>query len=65
MQKHLLIRAQQGPMIGGSLFETREGCLLEETLRTRIVDELLIAYQAFFHENLAPRAEAVADRGHL
>lgn len=54
-----------GAMIGRSMLETRQGCALKQTLWTSIVDELLIAYQVFFHGNLAPGAETIGERGHL
>jgi hypothetical protein len=48
-------------MRGAGWFWAEPGCVLEDTLRTGVVDELLATDEAFFHRYLAPGAEAIGE----
>ena len=50
-------------MCGAGWFWSEPGCVLEDTLRAGVVDELLAADETLLHRQLAPGAEAIGEVG--
>jgi len=48
-------------MRGAGWFLAEPGCVLEDTFRAGVVDELLAADETLFHRHLAPGAEAIGE----
>ena len=50
-------------MRGAGWFRAKPGCVLEDTFRAGVVDELLATDEALLHRYPAPGAEAIGEIG--
>ena len=48
---------------GAGWIRAEPGCVLEDALRTGIMDELIAADETLLHRHLAPSAEAIGEVG--
>jgi hypothetical protein len=55
------ITKQTGLMRGAGWFRAEPGCVLEDALRTGVVDELLAADETLLHLYSAPGAESIGE----
>ncbi|TKB67172.1 MAG: hypothetical protein E8D47_05140 [Nitrospira sp.] len=63
MNKTNQINQTTSSVSGAGWFRTKPGSVLEDALRTGVVNELLAADETFLHRKPAPGAEAIGEIG--